>query len=147
MPTYAQISSCKFILKLLRHVSLLIHHLQGVSCLLGTTAMWLDWPGEGARPEWHGFLGLSHSTCVSQCVQSVLCMGWVGSWPGAGYRTNFSYLKCANWTMLPIRWARQNCDILIMMFGIKVNLFTYHNHYVTWNISASWKFFFCRSWF
>jgi hypothetical protein len=33
-----------------------------------------------------------------------------------------------------------------MVFGIKFNLFTYHYHYVTWNISASWKFFY-RSWF
>ena len=29
-PTYAQISSIKLILKLLQHVSVLIHHLQGV---------------------------------------------------------------------------------------------------------------------
>jgi len=50
------------------------------------------------------------------------------------------------WTTLPIRWARQNCEILIMVFGIKFNLFTYQYHYVTWNISASWKFFY-RSWF
>jgi len=33
-PTYAQISSVNFVLKLLRHVSVLIHHLQGVySCV------------------------------------------------------------------------------------------------------------------
>jgi len=30
VPTYAQISSVKLVLKLLRHVSVLIHHLQGV---------------------------------------------------------------------------------------------------------------------
>jgi len=30
MPTYAQINSVKLIFKLLRHVSVLIHHLQGV---------------------------------------------------------------------------------------------------------------------
>jgi len=30
VPTYAQISSVNLILKLLRHVSVLIHHLQGV---------------------------------------------------------------------------------------------------------------------
>jgi len=30
IPTYSQISSVKLILKLLRHVSILIHHLQGV---------------------------------------------------------------------------------------------------------------------
>ena len=30
IPTYAQISTFKLILKLLRHVSVLIHHLQGV---------------------------------------------------------------------------------------------------------------------
>ena len=34
IPTYAQISSGRLILKLLRHVSVLIHHLQGVySCV------------------------------------------------------------------------------------------------------------------
>jgi hypothetical protein len=34
IPTYAQISSVRLILKLLRHVSVLIHHLQGVySCV------------------------------------------------------------------------------------------------------------------
>jgi hypothetical protein len=47
---------------------------------------------------------------------------------------------------LPIRWARKNCKILIVVFGIKFNLFTYHYHYVTWNISARWKFFY-GSWF
>jgi len=30
IPTYAKMGSVKFILKLLRHVSVLIHHLQGV---------------------------------------------------------------------------------------------------------------------
>jgi hypothetical protein len=48
--------------------------------------------------------------------------------------------------MLSFRWASQNCEILIMVFGIKFNLFTYHYHYVTWNICASWKSFY-RSWF
>jgi len=33
VPTYAQISNVKLILKLLRHVSVLIHHLQGVEKL------------------------------------------------------------------------------------------------------------------
>ena len=55
-------------------------------------------------------------------------------------------VHCSRWNMLSIRWPRQNCEILIMVFGIKVNLFSYHNHYVTWNISAGWKFFFFGSW-
>jgi len=61
--------------------------------LCGGTVQW-----EGAWLEWHGFLGLSDSTGVSQCEPSVLHMGWVGSWPGAGYHTNFSYFKCARYT-------------------------------------------------
>jgi hypothetical protein len=118
-------------------------------CLLCSTAMWWDWPG-GAWLEWHGFLGLSDSSGVSQCVPSLLCMGSVGSWPGAGYYTNFSYLKYAKYIGEngPHRQSSEQgrTEILIMVFGIKFNLFTNHYHYVTWNISASWKFFY-RSWF
>jgi len=36
IPTYAQISSVKLILKLLRHVSVFIHHLQGAYKLCHT---------------------------------------------------------------------------------------------------------------
>lgn len=87
--------------------------------LCGGTVQW-----EGAWLEWHGFLGLSDSTGVSQCEPSVLYLGWVGSWPGAGYHTNFSYFKCAQYIAAggPCRQSGEqdkNCDILIMVFGLK----------------------------
>jgi hypothetical protein len=111
--------------------------------------MWWDWPG-GPLLKWHSFLGLSHSTTVTMSIEFALYgVGWflARCWIlHQLFLPQMCSVHWGRWTMLPIRWGRQNCEILSMVFGIKFKLFTYHYHYVTCNISARWKFFY-RSWF
>jgi len=116
------------------------HHIYVVGLTRRRSLTWVTW---------FSWLVWFHR-CVAMCTEFAMYgVGWflARCWI---VQQLFLLQMCSvhwgRWTTLPIRWARQNCEILIMVFGIKFKLFTYHYRYVTWNISASWKFFY-RSWF